>query len=197
MRRGASGIRPARWAMTAFAAALAAGLALVAAGCGAEEKPSPPPSSPEGETPQEQVYDYLLVESKAGVKQWRLASQRMEKFAARRPIELYDLTMDFFDQGQYYSTLTADRGRANLDAKDLFAWGRVVVVTQDGRRLETEELRYDDGRRLIHNEVFNRLTWRGDVVTGYGLEATPDLKYVEIKERVRGGAQTRDGEAQP
>ncbi|HPF71139.1 MAG TPA: hypothetical protein PLQ13_10755, partial [Candidatus Krumholzibacteria bacterium] len=59
--------------------------------------------------------------------------------------------------------------------------GNVVVVTDDGRRLETEELFYGNTTRLITNEVFNRFTRGGDVLTGIGLEATPDLEYIEIK----------------
>ncbi len=60
----------------------------------------------------------------------------------------------------------------------------MVVVTNDGRRLETEELFFDNETQLIHNDVFDRFTRDGDVVTGIGLEATPDLEYIEIKQRV-------------
>jgi hypothetical protein len=72
----------------------------------------------------------------------------------------------------------------------------VVVVTEDGRRLETQELYYDNERGLIHNDVFDRLTRGDDVVTGVGLEATPDLEYIEIKQRVQaevGDAAVEDG----
>jgi hypothetical protein len=37
---------------------------------------------------------------------------------------------------------------------------------------------------LIYNEVFNRFTWQDDLITGVGLEATPDLEYLEIKRQV-------------
>ena len=90
----------------------------------------------------------------------------------------------FFQAGAHFSVLTADSGLANLTSKDIHTWGNVVVVTDDGRRLETEDLYFNNETQLIHNEVFNRFTRDGDVLTGMGLEATPDLEYIEIKQKV-------------
>lgn len=143
-----------------------------------------PPAAESAELPDQQIYDYQLIDSEEGIKQWVLVSERMEKYADQDEVELYVVDMQFFKAGEYYSTLTAERGRANLSTKQLFAWGNVVVVTSDERRLEAEELYYDDARELIHNDVFNRFTWGEDLMTGYGLEATPDLEYLEIKEQV-------------
>jgi LPS export ABC transporter protein LptC len=138
-----------------------------------------------GDIPDQQFYDYRLIESAGGIKRWVLESERMEKFADQEEVELFDLRMQFFKEGEYFSTLTAERGRANLTTKNLFTWGDVLVVTEDGRQLETEELHYDNERGLIHNDVFDRFTRDGDVMTGIGLEATPDLEYFELKEAVQ------------
>ena len=92
--------------------------------------------------------------------------------------------MDFFKEGAHFSVLTADSGLANLTSKDIHTWGSVIVVTDDGRRLETEDLYFNNETQLIHNDVFNRFTRDGDVLTGMGLEATPDLEYIEIKQKV-------------
>jgi LPS export ABC transporter protein LptC len=153
------------------------------AGCTDIEQASGPDQDA-ARLPDQQIYDYRLIDSEAGVTQWILGSQRMEKYAGREDVELYDLEMQFYDEGKYFSTLTAERGRANLQTKNLFAWGNVVVVTTDGRRLETEELHYDDAAGRIYNDVYNRFTWGEDMMTGNHLEATPDLKYLEIKEKV-------------
>ncbi|MFH1842797.1 MAG: LPS export ABC transporter periplasmic protein LptC [bacterium] len=155
---------------------------VVGAGC-IETEETPQPASDEV-IPDQEIYDYELIESNDGVKDWILVSQRMERFADREDVELYEVTMDFYKNGVYFSTLTSRRGRANVRSKNLFAWGEVVVVTEDGRRLETEELHYKDAAERIHNDVYNRFSWGEDVMTGYGLEATPDLEYLEIKEHV-------------
>jgi len=156
------------------------------AGC--QEAPAPPSVTAERNTdtlPEQQFYDYRLIESKAGVKQWILESDEMQKFSGQEDVRLITVKMDFYQDGEHFSTLTADSGRANMHSRDVHTWGNVIVVTDDGRRLETEELFFNNETQLIHNDVFDRLTTLdNDIVTGIGLEATPDLNYIEIKQEV-------------
>lgn len=155
-------------------------------GCGDSGEPSntASPGAKAKRVPEQQFFDYRLIESEAGVRQWVLQSEKMLKYAGEKQVNLVDLHMDFFKNGEHFSVLTADSGRANLSTKDIHTWGNVVVVTDDGRILETEELFFDNERQLIHNDVFDRFTQDGDVLTGIGLEATPDLEYIEIKQNV-------------
>ncbi|MFO7654374.1 MAG: LPS export ABC transporter periplasmic protein LptC [Candidatus Krumholzibacteriia bacterium] len=169
-------------AVLALAASLL-GLAFLA-GCSKEE--SDGRSLGPGPHPEQRFYDYRLVESDEGVKQWLLESDEMSRFAGEQQVHLVNLHMTFYQDGEDFSSLVADSGRAHTVTKDLFAWGDVVVETRDGRRLETQELYYDNQTGLIHNDVFDRLVRGEDVVTGIGLEATPDLEYIEIKQRVQG-----------
>jgi len=162
----------------AAAAALAVGLAF--AGCGGEEGVSA--RAPAGPIPEQHIFGYHLVESRDAVRQWILDSDEMLKFAGNEEVLLVTVDMEFFEDGEYFSTLTADSGRANLTTNNVFVWGDVVVLTEDGRRLETEQLYYDNVAERIHNDVFNRITDGADVSTGIGLVATPDLSYIEIKQ---------------
>lgn len=164
---------------TAFLAV--AVLAAALAGCGGEEAPAAAPARRSGPVPEQQFFDYRLIETTAGVRQWVLQSAEMQKDAGRDDVLLVVVTMDFFREGEHFSVLTADSGRANLVTRDVHTWGDVVVVTDDGRRLETQELFFANTTQLITNEVFNRFTRDGDVLTGIGLEATPDLEYIELK----------------
>lgn len=137
-----------------------------------------------GRSPEQQIFDYRLIESKLGVRQWVLESEEMLKYTGEQDVLLVTMHMDFFREGEHFSTLTADSGLINRNTRNIHTWGAVVVVTNDGRRLETEELFFNNETQLIHNDVFDRFTRDGDVVTGIGLEATPDLEYIEIKQRV-------------
>lgn len=158
---------------------------LALAGCSASE-PGTAAERPDstGPLPEQTFYDYRAIETDGGVREYVLDSDRMQKFPNREELHLVRVKMDFYQEGDYFSTLTADSGRANPQTKDVYVWGHVVVVTVDRRRLTTEELYYDSGSGLIHNEVFNTLDRGFDVVTGVGLEATPDLKYIELKQQV-------------
>ena len=183
--------------------AVVLGLVLLAAACSREQEASAPvPAGARGPFPEQQLFDYRLIESEAGVKQWILQSAEMQKFPGQRDMILSEVHMDFFQAGAHFSVLDADSGRANAQTKDVHTWGNVIVVTDDGRRLETEELSFSNETGLIHNDVFNRFTRGDDVMTGIGLEATPDLEYIELKRNVKaevddeseltrpGGAQT-------
>ncbi len=140
---------------------------------------------PVAEKPAQQFFDYRLIESNAGVRQWVLESTEMQKFTGQRDAILIDVHMDFFQDGEHFSVLTADSGRANLHTKNIHTWGDVVIITDDGRKLETEQLYFNNETELIHNDVFNRFTRQFDVMTGIGLEATPDLEYIELKRDVQ------------
>ena len=134
--------------------------------------------------PIQQFFDYRLVETNAGIRNWVLVSDLMNKYSGQKDVELVTVHIDFYQEGAHFSTLTADSGLANLQTKNIFTWGDVVVVTEDGRKLETQELYFDNETQLIYNDVFDRFTRDGDVIEGIGLEATPDLEYIEIKQRV-------------
>jgi LPS export ABC transporter protein LptC len=162
---------------------------LAAAGCGedpgdTETAGTAPETAADAAYPEQKFYDYRLIETEAGVKQWVLDSDEMLKWADRSDVTLVRVNMDFFREGEYFSTLVSDSGIANLQTNDVFVWGDVVVTTSDGRRLRTSELHYTNSDGLIRNEVFNVFDRGQDVITGIGLEATPDLDYIEIKRDV-------------
>ncbi len=136
------------------------------------------------EIPEQHFFDYRLIETQAGIKHWVLDSDEMLKYPDRRDVELVRVHMDFFQEGEYYSTLVSDSGTADLNTHDVFVWGNVVVTTHDGRRLRTSELTYTNEDGLIRNDVYNVFDRGDDVITGIGLEATPDLDYIEIKQDV-------------
>jgi LPS export ABC transporter protein LptC len=165
--------------------ALAVLLALGACQDAADRDDAPTPPAAGGQpVPEQKFYEYRLIETQAGVRQWVLDSDEMLKYPDRRDVELVRVHMEFFREGEYYSTLVSDSGTADLESRDVFVWGNVVVTTVDGRRLRTSELAYSNSDGLIRNEVYNVFDRGEDVVTGIGLEATPDLDYIEIKQDV-------------
>ncbi len=172
--------RPGRMIVPLALACIAAAALL---GCGEPRQAASP--EPAGErVPEQEIHDYRLIESAGGVRRWVLQSRRLQRFPGEEEAELLEVRMDFYRDGEYYSTLTSRRGRANLERKQLFAYDDVVVTTIDGKRLETEELHYDSATGQARNDVFNRFRQGGSVVTGYGMEAAPDLSVFELKRQV-------------
>ena len=163
--------------------------ALLAGGCQQTDQPMPAggaaaPVVAAVAGPVQEFIDYHLTETAKGVRQWALGSERMMKFAGREEVELVDVKMDFYRAGEHFSVLVADSGQVNPRTRAVHVWGKVDITTDDGRRLQTEDLTFDNQSGHITNEVFNRFTRGPDVLTGIGLDATPDLEYVEIKREV-------------
>lgn len=162
---------------------------MLLAGCQRTEEPAPsatamPVAGNASPRPVQEMTDYRLTETSSGVRQWVLASASMAKYASREDVDLVDVHMDFYRQGEHWSVLLADSGQVNPRTRAVHVWGKVDLATDDGRRLQTEDLHFDNVSGRITNEVFNRFTRGADVLTGIGLDATPDLDYVEVKRQV-------------
>ena len=87
---------------------------------------------------------------------------------------LYDL------EGDSSATLTADRVLYFDREKRFEAEGRVVVVTSEDKRLESERLVWLEDERKVRTESFVSIVSPKEQVQGYGLVADEDLKNYQI-----------------
>ena len=99
----------------------------------------------------------------------------------------YVLDIDFLDSlGEIKSNLVGDSGVIRERDNTLQVYGDVVVVTKDSARLDTDFLRWNPERGMIESDAFVRFT-RGDVImSGWGMEADPDLGRLRILSQVSG-----------
>jgi LPS export ABC transporter protein LptC len=91
--------------------------------------------------------------------------------------------------------LTSREGTYNTRSGIMEARGNVVVISEDGRKLETPQLRYDPGRNEISSDSAFVMTTPTDVVTGIGFTADPNLNTVRIHRAAAG--RTTKSIAQP
>lgn len=90
--------------------------------------------------------------------------------------------VDFYDEnGVHNSVLTADSGIVHNRTNDLSAGGNVVVVSDSGVVLKTEQLRWDSKKQKIISEVPVRFTTQEDTLIGDSFVSDPDLKNYEIR----------------
>ena len=91
------------------------------------------------------------------------------------------VTAYLFDmEGDSSATLTADRVYYYDHEKRFEAEGRVIVVTREEKRLESEQLTWLEDERKVRTESFVSIVAPNEQVQGYGLEADEDLKNYEI-----------------
>ena len=198
------GIRRApRLGWIAIAALLATFVVLGPAGCQrADRDGAPPAPMADKNQPSQEIGEFTLRETDAeGKLTWVLKAANAEVFEERDEVEAETVHIDFYgDDGQVTSVLTADRGIIVRRTNDMRALGHVVVRNAAGEELLTEELAFDAPREKIVTDAFVTLIRGRDVLTGYGLEADPDLAAgtFEIQRDVR--ATVRDlpqGQAAP
>jgi hypothetical protein len=68
------------------------------------------------------------------------------------------------------------------------ARGDVVVVSTDGRRLTTPQLRYDQVRNEISSDSAFQLTGQGQSVAGVGFVSDPNMNNIRILKTTSGSA---------
>lgn len=154
---------------------------LLAAGC--EQQTGSPPASPE--VPDQVVRQFTLTETVNGELRWRLTAARASSFRSLGLIRASDVAVDFYDDGQPYSHLTAQEGEIRTATNDMAARGNVVVTTETGTRVETPSLRFLNREQRIVSE--DRVTVRrdGNVLSGVGFESDPSLEHFEFRRQVR------------
>lgn len=90
--------------------------------------------------------------------------------------------VDFFDRsGRHNSVLTARQGVVENQTKNLTATGHVVVVSDSGIVLETEELFWDQQKQKIISQLRVKFTTRTDTLIGDSFISDPDLRHYEIR----------------
>ena len=176
--------RPPRWISRTWAWLLAGTTVLVlSGGCGDAE---PGLQVGEREGPEQVTYDYHTTQSKGGTPVWELWGESALRYAGETRRELEGVRMVFYRDGVKDAVLTSETGEIDETTQATVARGNVVVVSEDGRTLESEELYWDPERELIHTEVFVRFTDGDQVLTGYGMETDPDLTDLVILNQVKG-----------
>jgi hypothetical protein len=74
------------------------------------------------------------------------------------------------------------------------ARGNVVVVTEDGRRLTTEQLRYDQIRNEISSDSAFVLTEPGRRLEGVGFTSDPNMNNVRVHRLIEGQGAVSTGD---
>jgi len=89
--------------------------------------------------------------------------------------------VDFFNrEGKHNSVLTAHSGIVFNQTTNLMATGNVVVISDSGMVLKTEELQWDNKMQKIISKVPVVFMSKTDTIFGDSFISDPDLKNYEI-----------------
>ncbi|HEU6452407.1 MAG TPA: LPS export ABC transporter periplasmic protein LptC [Gemmatimonadaceae bacterium] len=166
------------WVVLATVAALA---------CNSGTEPRVTAANPLADSADQVMFGVSTVITNRGVLRAQLAADTGYFFDGNSRIEVRrEKTTFYTNTGQPNATLTSVEGTYNMRRGQMEARKNVVVVTTDGKRLETEQLRYEQATDQISSDSAFVLTEPTRTLRGIGFTSDPDLTNVRVKKVLRG-----------
>jgi LPS export ABC transporter protein LptC len=166
--------------------------ALAASGCRSNTK-TPPVSSRSAlaDSADQVMYGARFNLTDQGVMHAQLLADTAYFFDDNTRIELMRVDATFYTStGVRNAVLTSRRGTYHTNTGLMVARGDVVVNSDDGRRLQSEELRYDQNRNEIASDSAFVLTEPDRHMEGVGFRSDPNLQNVRVLKVMSGTAGT-------
>ncbi len=132
-----------------------------------------------------------------GLSRAELLSDTAYFFDDNTRVELRKVEVTFYTaSGARDAYLTSRRGTYNSRLGSMIARGNVVVTTEEGRKLTTPYLKYDQQINEISSDSAFVLTEPGRRLEGIGFRSDPNMQNVQIMKTKRGstGAVTLPGQ---
>ena len=163
-----------------FRLALTAGAVAVLAACQETAQPPTIAGNPLADSADQIMFGARSLITNEGLLRAELLADTAFFFDENTRIEMIDINLTFHTaQGEKSAVLTSREGTYNTRANRMEARGNVVVVSEDGRELRTEQLRYDQVRNEISSDSAFVATERGGRrVQGVGFVSDPNMNNV-------------------
>jgi len=172
--------------LNAVSRVLALFLLFALSGC-QQEEPARTSNDSFKDMPEQVIENMEVTFTEGGRRTGVLRADSVAIYEAGRIKEGRRIRVDFYDsQGEHISVLTALQGSYDSEAEAVHARGEVVVVSDDGARLETDELSWEKETNRITTQAHVTITRGQDEVSGYGLSTDPQLEDLHILRDVRG-----------
>jgi LPS export ABC transporter protein LptC len=156
-------------------------LAAVSGACSSKKEPPVAAHSPLADSADQIMYGASFVLTEKGVAHAQMHGDTLYFFDDNTRIESEKPTITFFTStGAKDAVLTAIHGTSNTRTNNMIARGNVVVVSEDGRRLTTEELLYNQGRNEISSDSAFVMTEPNRRLSGTGFRSDPNMKNIQI-----------------
>ncbi|HOX86563.1 MAG TPA: LPS export ABC transporter periplasmic protein LptC [bacterium] len=169
--------------------AIAIGAALISCSRSEQDGYSDNEDTPNQPIPSEEGWNSTVRASRRGRVEAVVRYGHMSRFSDQKTLHFDEgIRVDFYNsQGNVSSRLSARAGEMNEQDSWVKAIGNVVVESDTGVTLFTEELFYDQSRAMITSETDVVIaTAEGDTLYGEGLESDPQMiHYRIIKPRAR------------
>ena len=156
-------------------------LAAVSVACSPKKQPPVAAHSPLADSADQVIYRLRFRLTDAGLFRAELHADTAYFFEDNTRIEMEPVNTTFYTPtGAKDAVLTSRRGTYNSRTSNMIARKNVVVVSEDGRRLTTEELKYNQQKNEISSDSAFVMTEPNRRLEGIGFRSDPNMKNIQI-----------------
>ena len=133
--------------------------------------------------PIEEIKGAELLHTENGKVKVRMVASRIERFQYIEPSLIFSDHLEVYfysDSSQLQSTLMADYASIDEGKKIMLAQNNVILISSDDKKLETDELIWDENKNKIYTDKKVKITTGKEVIYGEGFTSTPDFKKYSI-----------------
>ena len=131
----------------------------------------------------EQIKGAELLHTENGKIKVRIVAGKIERFQNKQPQLVFTEYLEVYfynDSSQLQSTLMADYASIDEGKKIMLAQNNVILISSDDKKLETDELIWDENKNKIFTDKKVKITTGKEVIYGEGFTSTPDFKQYSI-----------------
>lgn len=128
--------------------------------------------------------DVNIQYSDHGNTKIRAIAKTLTRFNTERPyLEFPDgIKVIFYtNDRQVSTTMTAEYASAVENSNIMTARKNVEVINAKGEKLNTEEIIWDEQKKIIYSNAFVKITTADEIIFGNGMEANEDFSDYVIK----------------
>jgi LPS export ABC transporter protein LptC len=158
--------------------------------CSSKKQPPVATHSPLADSADQVMYGMRFNLTDKGLERAQLQADTAYFFDDNTRIELQNVHTTFFTAtGAKNAVLTSQRGTYHSRTSNMVARKNVVVVTEDGRRLTSPELMYNQQSNEISSDSAFVMTEPNRRLEGVGFRSDPDMKNIRILKGASGLAR--------
>jgi len=148
-----------------------------------EEEEKIPKISTEGA--DQRLEKIHFVEEKHGKKTWELEAKAIHQYQGENVVQLEDVKVIFYSKDGRLFTLTGNQGKVHQDTKDMELVGNVVLVSNDGYRLQTHSMSYHHLSKQV--KTSDPVAFEGEQIslTGKGMLIDMEAKTFKVLSHVK------------
>jgi LPS export ABC transporter protein LptC len=169
-----------------------AALGMIGAGACSSDKKQPPVAthSPLADSADQVMYGARFYLTDEGLSRAQLHADTAYFFEDNTRMELENVNTTFFTKtGAKDAVLTSRHGTYNSRTSNMIARKNVVVVSEDGRRLTTPELIYNQQQNEISSDSAFVMTEPNRRLEGIGFRSDPNMQNIRILKGASGFAR--------